>query len=159
MSRANNNKQDESNSRRKSARYESVMNRLKRMAQPVHSRSFRNLALSKTSNGQIPQPPPISTARGKNPDDLAGWMSSITRRAKAALLQDDSFEIETEQQIARSSTTSKLLYHDNDDEEIVESSSFSKLGELLKKRKRSEVDNLKSDKKLKVSIQLKILKT
>lgn len=65
----------------------------------------------------------------------AGWMSSITRRAKAALLQDDSFEIETEQQIARSSTTSKLLYHDNDDEEIVESSSFSKLGELLKSEK------------------------
>lgn len=136
------------NDHQKSARYASVMSRLKEMAQPVRSSSYKHLALSKLKSKQTEVPESVTVANGKNPDELASWMSSITRRARAALFNDDRLEIETEKQIAKITFSNSSLEEEED--YLPESSAFDTLGEILSKRKRPQDSSFDSQKKQKV---------
>lgn len=137
-----------------SAKEQSILNRLRKMSQPLRSTPFRSLISSNSSvfRSVKPSTATVTTANGKNPDEIASWMSSIRQRAKAALLQDDNYELETENEIAKSRDTSQF-YDDDDDNDINElnSQSFAQLGEILSNhRKRPDVFDLPLEKKQKV---------
>lgn len=148
--------QNGSNNGQKSARYVSVMSRLRRMAEPIRSNSYKHLAMSKLKPNTSEPSISNSATNNKNPGELTNWMASITKRAKAALVNDDKLEDETRKQVSK--IRNKYLDSDDEDELIHESTAFASLGELLSKRKRPQNTASYTDKRQKVSLtQLKCI--
>lgn len=107
---------------------------LRHMATPLRSNALRQLVLTSLpsfsrsvgeSNSQV------KPVEGKTTDNLAGWMSSIRRRAKAALQQDDYFEEETNLEIERSRRVEEYA----DPESPPPSASFDQLDQILNKKR------------------------
>lgn len=108
---------------------------LRKMATPLRSTALRQLVLSSLpsfSRSVGESSTQIKPVLSGNPNNLAGWMSSIRKRAKQALLQDDSFEEETNNEIERSRREQEFA----DPESPPPSAAFEKLGQILESRKR-----------------------
>jgi hypothetical protein len=116
----------------------SITKKLRDLATPTRSPTLRKLVLS-----SIPSRPAglsdnnthIKSVRGKNTDNLAGWMSSIRKRARLALLQDDDFEQQTNTQIEKARHAEYQESIIDTDEVARASDSFNKLGEILSKKR------------------------
>lgn len=101
---------------------------------PLRSNALRQLVLTSLpsfSRSVGESSSQVKPVEGTKTDNLAGWMSSIRRRAKAALQQDDSFEEETNLEIERSRRIEEYA----DPESPPPSASFDQLDQILNKKR------------------------
>lgn len=146
-------------SRTQSPHEKLILNNLKQMSQPLRSSSLRRIAanspLSKTfTTTSIQQ---STESKSKSSTDIVNWVASIRKKTRAALIQDDTFEMETEEEISRTyDDTAELFNEYDDDEEYEDPDSFVQLGNLLNQRKRNSKFPIPDSKKQKVSIMNQI---
>lgn len=116
----------------------SITRKLRDIATPTRSPTLRKLVLSSLSSSSTKftdETTQIKAVSGKNTDNLASWISSIRKRARLALLQDDDFEQQTESQIENSRRLKEQETLIEKDEIARASDSFDKLGEILSKKR------------------------
>lgn len=116
----------------------SITRKLRDIAIPTRSPTLRKLVLSSLSSRSAKstdETTQIKAVSGRNTDNLAGWMSSIRKRARLALLQDDNFEQQTESQIEKARCLKEQETSIENDEIVRASDSFNKLGEILSKKR------------------------
>lgn len=143
------------NKSKQPVRENSSLSRLHEISnRPLRSKTFKQIVRAKFPNlyssaGSIVS---VKTAKGSSPNELAEWMRSLRKRADAALLQNDKFEAETEDEIAE--MRAKLQDESEDEDDF--SHSFNKLGEILE-RKRQHFSNVFPNKKQRVLCYILIL--